>query len=201
MTLDFTHFLEPQEVRENFESIKEEKIKSINDGDVVKIDALSVSEIVLLNPISSILKYNVKSLYNHPLIKQYVILKGRGLMRFIILLLKLLIYIIFVMSLTMVGFSTQKPWQLTKDNQSWTTHDVCANYTAERNVSKVKNIESTLNAAICRCNAWWYVALITLGSVEKKLNNVIFNGTDETLRNWNLPSSFFANLTQHHLLE
>ena len=200
MTLDFRHFLEPQVLRkeaqvlreklkgssrEKFESSEEaqvfrEEVKSINDGGVVEIDELSVSDIALLNPISSILKYNVKSLYNHPLIKQYVMEKSCGLRRFIILLVKLVVYIMFVMSLTIVGFSTQKPWQLTKDNQSWTTHDVCANYTAKRNVSQVKH--STMNAAISRCDEWWYVALITLGSVENKLNYVIFNGSHKTWR-------------------
>lgn len=164
MTLDFTHFLEPEVLKEKVKSIKLHYA-----GGVMEIDELS--DIALLNPISSILKYNVKSLYNHPLIKQYVIEKSCGLRRFIILLIKLVVYIMFVMSLTIVGFSTQKPWQLTEQNQTWTTHDVCANYIAKRNVSKVNH--STMDAAISRCDEWWYVALITLGSVENKLSYII----------------------------
>lgn len=132
---------------------------------VPKLKRLTTSDLERLNPVSSILKHKVTALFDHPLVKQYVILNYRRQMRFIVLAVRLLLFLAFVVSLTGLAFSTKMPWELSNAAQPWLRHEVCGNR-SDVNVQS-DNTQSTYSSSFnhntSRCGAWLNSTFVLFG--------------------------------------
>ena len=79
---------------------------------------LTKRDIIRLNPLATILEHNVQILYEHPLVKQYIALKFRQDYLLVWTILKLIMYLGFVLFLNCYAFSLVPPWKLTASNNT-----------------------------------------------------------------------------------
>ena len=91
----------------------------IKNKEELNLADLAPGDTIRLNPLSAILENNVKMLYEHPLVKQFITMKFRQDMLLIGILVNLVFYCAFLFSLNMFAFSVDPLWKLMENDNTW----------------------------------------------------------------------------------